>query len=97
MGSRKDADLIEQRKREIICKQLRKHKGERVIIYSNTIKRVEKLHHYLCKQGFDAEFYHGKCEGKSARLERFTERTGENHGCARTPSVSVSTSPIFAL
>ena len=72
LGSRKDADLIEQRKREIICKQLRKHKGERVIIYSNTIKHVEKLHHYLCKQGFDAEFYHGKCEGKSARLERFT-------------------------
>ena len=60
LGSRKDADLIEQRKREIICKQLRKHKGERVIIYSNTIKHVEKLHHYLCKQGFDAEFYHGK-------------------------------------
>jgi len=72
LGSRKDADLIEQRKREIICKQLRKHKGERVIIYSNTIKHVEKLHHYLCKQGFDAEFYHGKCEGKPARLERFT-------------------------
>lgn len=71
MGGRKDADLIELRKREFICKQLRKHKDERVIIYTNTISRVEKLHKYLCKQGVAAEYYHGKCKDKPARLERF--------------------------
>ena len=71
LGGRKASDLIELRKREIICKKLRQHKGDRVIIYTNTINRVEMLHRYLCKQGFKAEFYHGKCEDKPARLERF--------------------------
>ena len=71
LGGRKASDLIELRKREIICKKLRQHKGDRVIIYTNTIDRVEKLCRYLCKQGFKAEFYHGKCEDKPARLEHF--------------------------
>lgn len=71
LGGRKASDLIELRKREILCKKLRQHKGDRVIIYTNTIDRVEKLCRYLRKQGFKAEFYHGKCEDKPARLERF--------------------------
>lgn len=71
LGGRKASDLIELRKREIICKKLQQHKGDRVIIYTNTIDRVEKLCRYLRKQGFKAEFYHGKCEDKPARLERF--------------------------
>ena len=71
LGGRKASDLIELRKREIICKKLRQHKGERIIIYTNTIDRVEKLCLYLRKQGFKAEFYHGKCEDKPVRLESF--------------------------
>ena len=71
LGGRKASDLIELRKREIICKKLRQYKGDRVIIYTNTIDRVEKLCRYLCRQGFKAEFYHGKCEDKPARLDRF--------------------------
>ena len=51
--------------------KLRQHKGERIIIYTNTIDRVEKLCLYLRKQGFKAEFYHGKCEDKPVRLESF--------------------------
>ena len=39
LGGRKASDLIELRKREIICNRLRKHKGDRVIIYTNTINR----------------------------------------------------------
>ncbi len=41
---------------------------------------------YLCKQGFEAEFYHGKCEDKPARLERFASGKVKGDGGHRMPS-----------
>lgn len=72
LGGIKDTDLIEQHKREIICKKL-KHTDGRVIVYSNTIQRVESLCAYLRKKGFAADYFHGKCEDKPKRLRRFRE------------------------
>lgn len=72
LGGIKDADLIEQHKREVIRKWLKRTDG-RVIVYSNTIERVESLCSYLCKKGFAADYYHGKCEDKPKRLRRFRE------------------------
>ena len=72
LGGIKDADLIEQHKRKIIREWL-KHIDGRVIVYSNTIERVESLCGYLRKKGFAADYYHGKCEDKSKRLRRFRE------------------------
>lgn len=72
LGGIKDADLIEYHKREIIRKRL-KHADGRVIIYTNTIKRVKKLYKHLRKHGFAVDFYHGKCKHKSKRLHRFRE------------------------
>lgn len=73
LGGIKDADLVELRKREIICKWLKKMPDGRAIIYSNTIERVENLTHYLQKNGFSAGFYHGKCDNKLQRLHDFSE------------------------
>ena len=52
LGGRKDAEVIEQRKREEILTLLRKCKTGRVVIYSNTVKRVEKLYKFLKRSGF---------------------------------------------
>lgn len=72
LGGIKDADLIEHHKREIIRKRLR-HTDGQVIIYTNTIERVEALCKHLRKHGFAVDFYHGKCEDKAERLHRFRE------------------------
>ena len=73
LGGRKDAELFEQQNRKLICKYLKKFSDGRVIVYSNTIERVEALCNYLRKKGFAAEYYHGKCENKPERLRRFRE------------------------
>ena len=72
LGGIKDADLIECHKRKIICKWLRDTDGK-VIVYSNTIERVESLCGYLRKKGFAADYFHSKCEDKPERLRRFRE------------------------
>lgn len=72
LGGIKDADLIEQHKRKIIREWL-KHIDGRIIVYSNTIERVESLCAHLRKKGFAADYYHGKCEDKPQRLRRFRE------------------------
>lgn len=72
LGGIKDADLIECHKRKIICEWLRDTDGK-VIVYSNTIERVESLCAHLRKKGFAADYYHGKCEDKPQRLRRFRE------------------------
>lgn len=80
LGGRKASDLIELRKREIICKKLRQHKGERVIIYTNTIDRVEKLCRYLCKQGFEAEFLPRQVRRQACPSGAFRQRKGKGDG-----------------
>lgn len=72
LGGSKDTDLIEQHKRKIIREWL-KHTDGQVIVYSNTIERVESLCAHLRKKGFAADYYHGKCEDKPQRLRRFRE------------------------
>lgn len=72
LGGIKDAALIEQHKRKIIREWL-KHTDGQVIVYSNTIERVESLCAHLRKKGFAADYYHGKCEDKPQRLRRFRE------------------------
>ncbi len=74
LGSRKDADLIEQRKREIICKQLRKHKGERVIIYTNTINRRLIKENQLDLKG-------AELKERLHALEALHDYACENHKC----------------
>ena len=69
--SRKDAEVIEQRKREEILTLLRKCKTGRVVIYSNTVKRVEKLYKFLKKSGFSVACYHGKRKNKMEILQDF--------------------------
>lgn len=73
LGGVKDAAVIEQRKREIIVKRLKKLKEGRVIVYSNTVARVEALYTYLKKKGFHVGYYHGKCEEKPRRLREFID------------------------
>ena len=71
LGGRKDAEVIEQRKREEIVALLRKCKTGRVVIYSNTVKRVEKLYKFLEKSGFSVACYHGKRKNKMEILQDF--------------------------
>ena len=73
LGGIKDADLIEYHKREIIRKRLKHTTDGRVIIYTNTIKRVKALYKHLRKHGFAVGYYHGKCDDKAKRLRRFRE------------------------
>ena len=73
LGGIKDADLIEYHKREIIRKRLKHTTNGRVIIYTNTIKRVKALYKHLRKHGFAVGYYHGKCKHKPRRLRRFRE------------------------
>lgn len=73
LGGRRDAALIELRKREKICHLLKKYKTGRSIVYCNTIARVENLCRYLCEQGYPAGYYHGKCDDKAARLKAFAD------------------------
>ncbi len=73
LGGIKDADLIEYHKREIIRKRLKHTTDGRVIIYTNTIKRVKALYKHLRKHGFAVGYYHGKCKHKPRRLRRFRE------------------------
>ena len=73
LGGIKDADLIEYHKREIIRKRLKHITDGRVIIYTNTIKRVKALYKHLRKHGFAVGYYHGKCKHKPRRLRRFRE------------------------
>ncbi len=73
LGGRKDADIIELRKREKICRCLNKQRDGRIVIYCNTIPRVENLHEYLQNKGYSAEFYHGKCNRKPERLRAFAQ------------------------
>lgn len=75
LGGKKDADIIEQRKRERICKLLDKMDEGRAIIYCNTVNKAKKLRKYLKKQGYDVGLYHGKCKNKQERLNAFW--TGE--------------------
>ena len=51
LGGRKDARVIEQRKREEICRLLKKHPKRKVVVYCNTVKRVKKLTKFLRKKG----------------------------------------------
>lgn len=71
LGGKKDQAVIEQRKREIICQLLDDMDEGRAIIYCNTVKRTEKLHKYLKKQGYDVGYFHGKCKDKQERLNAF--------------------------
>ncbi len=71
LGGKKDADVIELRKRELICTYLKKLREGRVIIYTNTISRTEKLCKYLKKKKFNVSYYHGKCNDKAQRLRNF--------------------------
>ncbi len=73
LGGRKDADIIEQRKREKICRCLNKQRDGRIVIYCNTISRVENLYEYLQDKGYSVEFYHGKCDRKPDRLRAFAQ------------------------
>ncbi len=71
LGRKKDANVIELRKREIICTRLKKLRTGRAIIYTNTISRTEKLFNYLNKKNFNVSYYHGKCNDKAQRLKDF--------------------------
>ncbi len=71
LGGKKQKAVIEKRKRELICKQINKVKNGKIIIYCNTIKRVEELCKYLKKKDYRAEFYHGQCDRKQERLTGF--------------------------
>lgn len=73
LGGRKDAAVIEQRKREEIRHLLKKQmkKSGKVIIYCNTVKRVKQLAKHLKKKGFPVDSFYGACEKKAERLQRF--------------------------
>ncbi len=69
LGGKKDADVIEQRKRELICTYLKKLREGRAIIYTNTISRTEELFKYLKKEKCSVSYFHGKCNEKAQRLQ----------------------------
>lgn len=71
LGGRKDARVIEQRKREEIYRRLKKHPKRKAIVYCNTVKRVKKLTKYLRKKGLQVESFYGACADKAGRLKRF--------------------------
>ena len=71
LGGKKQKAVVEKRKRELICKHISKVKHGKIIIYCNTVKRVEELCKYLQKKDYRAEFYHGQCDRKQARLTDF--------------------------
>lgn len=73
LGGRKDARVIEQRKREEICRLLKKHPKRKAIVYCNTVKRVKKLAKYLRKKGLQVESFYGACSDKAGRLKRFAD------------------------
>lgn len=73
LGGRKDARVIEQRKREEICRLLKKHPKRKAIVYCNTVKRVKKLAQYLRKKGLQVESFYGACSDKAGRLKRFAD------------------------
>ena len=74
LGGRKASDLIELRKREIICKKLRQHKGERVIIYTNTIDRRLIKENQLDLKG-------AELKERLHALEALHDYACENHKC----------------
>lgn len=73
-GSRKASDLIELRKREIICSRLRKHKGNRVIIYTNTINRRLIKENQMDLKG-------AELKERLHALEALHDYACENHKC----------------
>lgn len=73
LGGRKDARVIEQRKREEICRLLKKHPKRKVVVYCNTVKRVKKLTKFLRKKGLGVESFYGACSDKAGRLKRFAD------------------------
>lgn len=74
LGGRKVSDLIELRKREIICNRLRKHKGDRVIIYTNTINRRLIKENQLDLKG-------AELKERLHALEALHDYACENHKC----------------
>ena len=73
LGGRKDARVIEQRKREEIYCRLKKHPKRKVVVYCNTVKRVKKLTKFLRKKGLGVESFYGACSDKAGRLKRFAD------------------------
>ena len=73
LGGRKDDKVIEQRKREEIYCQLKKHPKRKVVVYCNTVKRVKKLTKFLRKKGLGVESFYGACSDKAGRLKRFAD------------------------
>ena len=73
LGGRKDARVIEQRKREEIYCRLKKHPKWKVVVYCNTVKRVKKLTKFLRKKGLGVESFYGACSDKAGRLKRFAD------------------------
>lgn len=72
LKGRKNAAVIEQRKREEICRLLkRKSQKGKCVIYCNTVKRVKQLKRCLKKEGFPVESFYGACKNKEERLRRF--------------------------
>ncbi|WP_418691368.1 DEAD/DEAH box helicase [Agathobaculum sp.] len=74
LGGRKASDLIELRKREIICNRLRKHKGDRVIIYTNTINRRLIKENQMDLKG-------AELKERLHALEALHDYACENHKC----------------
>ena len=74
LGGRKDAAVIEQRKREEICHLLKKRmkKSGKAIIYCNTVRRAKQLAKHLEKKGLLVDSFYGACKNKAERLQRFT-------------------------
>lgn len=73
LGGRKDDKVIEQRKREEICRLLKKHPKRKAIVYCNTVDRVNRLTKYLHKKGLCVESFYGSCLDKAGRLKRFAD------------------------
>ena len=73
LGGRKDDKVIEQRKREEICRLLKKHPKRKAIVYCNTVDRVNRLTRYLHKKGLCVESFYGSCSDKAGRLKRFAD------------------------
>ena len=73
LGGRKDARVIEQRKREEIYCRLKKHPKRKAVVYCNTVKRVKKLTKFLRKKGLGVESFYGACSDKAGRLKRFAD------------------------
>ena len=73
LGGRKDAAVIEQRKREEIVHLLKKRmkKHEKVVIYCNTVERVKQLAKHLKKKGYPVCSFYGACKNKAERLRQF--------------------------